>query len=100
MSILENMHTINQKKKLTAKLLALYDLNKRYIDEAKTSLSTSHGTASETLMQEEIDRLFAHISLLEHAAKLLHENFLLSKHGQQPNWLNNDTDRRKMNTGQ
>lgn len=72
-----------EKNDLTVKLLALYDLNKSYIDEAEKFLAaSSHNARNETLLPGDIDRLYSHISVLEHVAKLLYEEFLLSKNGQ------------------
>lgn len=85
---------------LQIKLLALYDLNKSYIDAAEKFLSDSskksHGEfRNETLMQKDLDRLYSHIFVLEHIAKLLYEGFLIERNGGLPEWQNGDSDRRK-----
>jgi len=85
---------------LVVKLLALYDLNKSYIDEAEKFLSPaaqeiSDGSNKKNFTREDIDRLYSHIYVLEHIAKLLYEEFLINKNGGLPEWSEEKFDRRK-----
>ncbi|MGZ5801745.1 MAG: hypothetical protein ACXWJZ_14050, partial [Burkholderiaceae bacterium] len=85
---------------LTVKLIALYDLNKSYISEAEKFLSPSSreisdGSHKKNLTREDIDRLYSHIYVLEHIAKLLYEEFLIDKNGGLPEWSEEKFDRRK-----
>ncbi|HEY8102816.1 MAG TPA: hypothetical protein VIF82_18915 [Burkholderiaceae bacterium] len=91
--------TPQKKNGLQEKLLALYDLNKSYISEAENFLSKNSKKLSgeyrkESLRKEDIDRLYSHIFVLEHIAKLLHEEFLTNKNGGLPERPNHDSDRR------
>lgn len=85
-----------KKSDLQEKLLALYDLNKSYIDEAEKFLSITPNTSSsesrnESLKREDIDRLYSHIFVLEHIAKLLYEEFLINKNGGLPKWSGHES---------
>jgi hypothetical protein len=79
----DNMNP-NDRSSLIVKLLALYDINRSYIDEAEKFLcsSTQKMTAQsgkQSIGHEDIDRLYSHVAVLEHIAKLLHEEFLINK---------------------
>jgi hypothetical protein len=75
---------LKKRTELTKKLLALYDSNKGYIDKAEKFLSPSsqkefESCRKENLEREDIDRLYAHVFVLEHLAKLLYEEFVVHK---------------------
>jgi hypothetical protein len=94
---------LTEKNDLTIKLLALYDLNKSYIETAEKFLSesmnkTSPESRNGSLTREDIDRLYSHVFVLEHIAKLLYEEFLINKKGGLPKWPKNEIDRRKIQT--
>ncbi|MGZ3241441.1 MAG: hypothetical protein ACXWJK_14415 [Burkholderiaceae bacterium] len=72
------------KDQLSKKLWEFYSLNKSYIDAAEKYLAKPSGVEStdtrcENLTRNDIDRLYSHISALEHIAKLLYEEFLSKK---------------------
>lgn len=81
----ENSTNVQSQAALTAKLLALYDSNKNYIDEAEKFLTIAQPKLADTykdkLTREDIDRMYSHISVLENVAKLLQEEFLMNKNG-------------------
>lgn len=63
------------------KLLLLYAENKKYFDDAeKYIVNSSHGNqdllADEDLTRSDVDRLLAHISMLEKMLRVLHETYL------------------------
>jgi hypothetical protein len=84
---------------LQEKLLALYDLNKSYIDEAEKFLSAASKTSTaecrkDSLNREDIDRLYSHVFVLEHIAKFLYEEFFTNKNGGLPERSDHDSERR------
>lgn len=88
-SIDNDMHP-DSRSDLTVKLLALYDINRGYIDEAEKFLcaeQNAHDASSkQSISREDIDRLYSHVFVLEHIAKLLYEEFLMNRSGRQPEW--------------
>jgi hypothetical protein len=91
----------SEKNDLTLKLLALYEINKGYIETAEKFISaavhkTSTEPQNESLTREDIDRLYSHVFVLEHIAKLLYEEFLINKKGGLQQWSKDGIDRRKI----
>jgi hypothetical protein len=88
-----------RKNELAAKLLSLYESNLDYINTAEKYLSAKCPKDSDSergphLTKEDIDRLYSHVYVLEHIAKLLYEEFFITKNGRLPPWKEGDLDRR------
>jgi hypothetical protein len=99
MAKLINTVTLQNQHGLQEKILELYELNKSYINEAeKFLLATSQGSTTESnkesLHKKDVERLYSHVFVMEHIAKLLYEEFLINKNGGLPERSSHDSDRR------
>jgi len=84
---------------LSEQLKSLYDLNKSYIDLAERFFSnsaeiTSNKNEKGELARDDIERLYSHVFVLEHIAKLLYEEFIVNLNRGLPEWPGNDSNRR------